>query len=153
MKEKQLFFDVETTGLDPVKNDIVQIAGYIYINGEQKESFNFFSKPINKRNITAGALRTMDKSREQLLKYPDSKKAYRNFISLLDKYIDKYNSKDKFQIIGHNISFDLDFLINWAQKNNDIYLGSYINYTYSFCTLSVYRALAYIGVFPKLSSY
>ena len=35
-----LYVDVETTGLVPGKNDIVQISGLIEINKEVKEEFN-----------------------------------------------------------------------------------------------------------------
>ena len=37
--KKALYFDVETTGLNPYKNDIIQFACLVEINGEVKEEF------------------------------------------------------------------------------------------------------------------
>ena len=43
---KNLWIDLETTGLDVKKHGVVQIAGIVEIDGEIQESFNFFTKPL-----------------------------------------------------------------------------------------------------------
>ena len=53
---KKLYFDCETTGLDPIKNDIIQIAGVIEIDGHNMVDFNFKSKPFNWDAIETKAL-------------------------------------------------------------------------------------------------
>ncbi len=48
--QKLFFFDLETTGLNPVKCAIHQIAGKVIVDGEVKEDFNIHCRPF------AGAL-------------------------------------------------------------------------------------------------
>ena len=50
--KKLLYFDTETTGLDPVRNGIIQIAGIIVIDGEVKEEFNIKMQPHENDEIT-----------------------------------------------------------------------------------------------------
>ena len=42
---KLLWLDTETTGLNKEKCDIIQLAGIVIINGEEKEVFKAFYKP------------------------------------------------------------------------------------------------------------
>lgn len=45
---------------------------------------------------------------------------------MLDKYVSKYDKKDKFFLAGYNnASFDNQFLRAWFLQNNDKYFGSY----------------------------
>lgn len=48
---KLLFFDLETTGVNPGKNGIHQISGMIEIDGVEKEHFNFHVQPNPKAVI------------------------------------------------------------------------------------------------------
>ena len=46
MKQKKvLYFDTETTGRDPIKNDIIQISGIIEWDGREIDRFDFRVKP------------------------------------------------------------------------------------------------------------
>ena len=42
---KLVFFDLETTGVNPGKHGIHQISGQIVIDGDVKESFDFHVRP------------------------------------------------------------------------------------------------------------
>lgn len=45
---------------------------------------------------------------------------------MLDKYVDKYNKKDKFFLVGYNnAAFDNQFLRGFFLQNGDNYFGSY----------------------------
>jgi uncharacterized protein YprB with RNaseH-like and TPR domain len=46
IKQYILFIDIESTGLDPKRNGIIQIAGIIEINGEVKEKFQIFNNLV-----------------------------------------------------------------------------------------------------------
>jgi DNA polymerase III epsilon subunit-like protein len=47
-------------------------------------------------------------------------------IKLFDKYVSKYDKKDKFSFIGYNCNkFDMPFLRKFFEKNNHKYFGSY----------------------------
>jgi DNA polymerase-3 subunit epsilon len=125
---KVLYFDVETSGLDPIKNDIFTIGGIIEINGEVKEEFYFEIQPFSYENISQQALDVNGLKIDDIKKYMTPQEGYKKIISIFSKYINKYNKSDKFTCIGHNVKFDIDFLTQFFLKNNDTYLGSFIDY-------------------------
>ena len=50
-------------------------------------------------------------TREQILAYPPMQQVYQEFVSMLGKYVDKFNKKDKFFLVGYNnAAFDNQFL-------------------------------------------
>jgi len=125
---KILFFDTETTGLDPIKNDILTIGGIIEIDGEVKEEFYLEIQPFSYENISQYALDVNGLKIEDIKKYMTPEEGYRKLKSIFSKYINKYDKKDKFICVGHNVKFDIDFLTNLFLKNGDKYLGSFIDY-------------------------
>ncbi len=145
---KRLFFDTETTGTSP-NATIFQIAGYIEINGEVAETFNIKSAPFSDSEINIEALEVTGVTLEQIQNYQEPKKAYDELISIFDKYIDKYDKKDKFDIIGHNVKFDIEKLIIWAKKCGDNYIGSYLNWKRVFDTLAFTQCLKVAGILPE----
>ncbi len=123
---KLLFFDLETAGLDPRKNGIHQISGCIEIDGLDKEYFDFKVAPNPALEISDEALKISNKTKEEVIAYPSMGIVYKQFIELLGKYVDKYDKKDKFFLVGYNnASFDNQFLREWFIQNNDIYYGSW----------------------------
>ena len=126
---KLLYFDTETTGIDAVKNEIVQIAGLIEVDGTVVEEFNFRCQPTDWDNVDPEALKVTGLTIEELKTYDTPEMAGRELKKVFDKYIDKYNKKDKFYPAGHNVSFDLDFLQAFWKKHVDPYgIGSYQNW-------------------------
>jgi len=123
---KFLFFDLETTGLSCNENGIHQISGCVEVDGEVKENFNYSVAPNPTLKISDEALAISNKTREEVQAYPPMNQVYKQFIDLLGKYVDKYDKKDKFFLIGYNnSSFDNQFLRNWFIQNNDKYFGSW----------------------------
>jgi DNA polymerase-3 subunit epsilon len=125
MKEKLLFFDLETTGLDPVKNAIHQIAIGILIDNELFK-IGFKIKPFNGAIIEQSALDVAGVTKEQILLYPEAIKVYDCIVNILSKHVDKYDKTDKFHLVGYNnASFDNQFLRQFFTQNNDKYFGSW----------------------------
>lgn len=123
---KILFFDLETTGLNPAKNGIHQISGEICIDGETKESFNFHVQPNPNCVIEQEALDVAGVSKEMVLSYPLMCDVYKDFSKMLSKYVDKFNKNDKFFLCGYNnASFDNNFLRGFFLQNGDKYFGSW----------------------------
>ncbi|GHT09077.1 hypothetical protein FACS189426_06380 [Bacteroidia bacterium] len=123
---KLLFFDLETTGINPGKNGIHQISGEIVINGETKERFDFKVQPNPKCLIEQQALDVASVTKEQVLSYPPMDTVYREFVAMLGKYVDKYNKTDKFFLAGYNnAAFDNQFLRGFFLQNSDNYFGSW----------------------------
>lgn len=123
---KLLFFDLETTGTNPGRNGIHQISGQIVIDGKHVQDFDFHVRPNPKAVIEDAALNVGGVTREQVLAYPPMGQVYKEFVAMLDKYVDKYNKKDKFFLVGYNnAAFDNQFLRGVFLQNGDNYFGSY----------------------------
>lgn len=123
---KLLFFDLETTGTNPGRNGIHQISGQIVIDGKHVQDFDFHVQPNPKAVIEDAALNVGGVTREQVLAYPPMGQVYKEFVAMLDKYVDKYNKKDKFFLVGYNnAAFDNQFLRGFFLQNGDNYFGSY----------------------------
>jgi len=128
MGNKVFWFDVETTGLDPMNQDIVQLAFIIEIDDNIVESQNLLMQPFNYVTIDLEALLKQGRTVEEIKTYPDPRKVYKDLISTLEKYVDRYNKLDKFHNAGYNSKFDMDFLKQYFIKNGDPYFGSWFNY-------------------------
>ena len=149
---KILWYDTETTGLTE-NSAMFQISGVIEIDGEVMEEFDIFCHPHEGADISDQALEVTAMTREQLDSFPSPKKAYEELIAIFSKYIDKFDREDKFIIAGQNVKFDIDVLNRFFKRNNDNYLGSFLNYKQVFDTLSIYTALEIADVVPKLENH
>ena len=128
MKGKIFNFDVETTGTDPKKHDIVQLAYVITIDGHVEDKGNMLMQPFDYQSINPEALEVNKLTVEKLKLFPKPGEVYLNLCKMLSKYIDKYDRSDKFHPAGYNVGFDCDFLKEWFLKNNDVYYGSWFNW-------------------------
>lgn len=123
---KLFFLDLETTGVKYWRNSIHQLSGLIEIDGEIKEAFDFNVKPHPKAEIEDEALKIAGITRADLEDYPDFEDVYHEIIKILSRYVDKYNKKDKFFLIGYNnAAFDNNFFRAFFVQNNDDYFGSW----------------------------
>jgi DNA polymerase-3 subunit epsilon len=142
---KVLYFDIEKTGLDPVKNDIIQLAGMVEINGETKEEFFLFSQPFSYENVEQGTLDVHGISIDTIKQFPAPDYLRIRLIKILGKHVDRYNPMDKFYLAGQNIQFDLHFLEENFKKNNDIYFDSWF-WRYCLDLYSLSTILRYKGI-------
>ncbi|MCK5824725.1 MAG: 3'-5' exonuclease [Ichthyobacteriaceae bacterium] len=123
---KLFFYDLETTGTRFWKNGIHQISGAIVIDGDIKERFNLFVKPNPSSLIEIEALNVCNVTEEQIMAYDDMKIVYDKLVKILSRYIDKFDKKDKFHLVGYNnASFDNQFLRAFFVQNKDKYFGSW----------------------------
>ena len=126
---KVLWIDTETTGLDPVKNGIIQLAGIIEIDNVVKEEFDYLIRPFPSDEMSDEALAISGTAKEELLTSPSYISpitVYRQFIVMLSKYVDKFDKNDKFIPAGQNVKFDTDFMRAFFVKNTDKYFGSFV---------------------------
>lgn len=123
---KVVFFDLETTGTLVNKHGIHQLSGAIVVDGEVKEEFDLRVQPNPKAEIIQEALDVAGVTKEQILSYPPMGIVFSSFIAMLDKYVDRFDKKDKFFLAGYNnASFDNQFLRAWFLQNGDKYFGSW----------------------------
>lgn len=149
---KILWYDTETTGLTE-NSAMFQISGVIEIDGKEVEEFDIFCKPHKDADISDQALEVTGVTMEKLESYQSPKDAYEQLVDIFSKYINKFDKEDKFVIAGQNIRFDIDVLNRFFKRNNDNYLGSFLNYKQVFDTLSIYTALEIAEVVPKIENH
>lgn len=124
MDIKRLFIDTETTGLDETKHGIVQVAGIVDINGEVVEEFDFTLKPIDGTLFETRALEVNGLNMSVINGYKPSETVFHLFRQLIKKYIDQYNTKDKYSFLAYNAPFDVKFVRRWFLNHGDKYFGS-----------------------------
>lgn len=66
---KRCYIDVETTGTNPAKHGIIQLAGKIVIDGVEKNSFDFKMKPFPGQEVEEEALKVTGTTREMIEGY------------------------------------------------------------------------------------
>ena len=120
MATVKMFYDLETTGLNPKLHSIHQIAGMFEVDGVIVERFNFKTKPHPKAQIEAAALRIGGVTAEQIQSYPDMIDVYRDFSKMIGKYVLVEDRSDGIYLCGYNNrKFDDVFLLAWFQQNKD----------------------------------
>lgn len=100
LREKLNFtaIDVETTGLDPKQNEIIEVAAVRFRNGEPVERFSSLVKP--KKGVPKFIQFLTHIDPEELKNAPKAEQALQEFF--------KFLGTD--QIVGHNVSFDIGFI-------------------------------------------
>lgn len=115
---KIIFFDTETTGLDPKVNGIHQLAGEIAIGDEVFEKFDFRIKPFKGCKIDPKALEISNTKALDLKKYEKESQIYFLLYEILERHLDYKDKKDKFFLAGWRVpEFDVKFLQAFYERN------------------------------------
>lgn len=123
---KRLYYDLETTGLNPAKHGIHQMAGMVVIDGEIKERFDIRMQPNPKAQFDEQALKIAGITKEQIMTYQPFADGYKQFMAIIEKYVDRFDKKDKLHLVGYNNrGFDDNFLRGLLRQNGNEYFGSY----------------------------
>lgn len=127
---KILFIDTETTGLEPGKHAVIQIAGIIEIDGEVKEEFNFFASPHPGQLYEARALEVNKRTIEEIKGFPPPLETYDALKKIFSKYVSPYTKdvRQRFVIAGHNVAFDYAMMEAFWQKCGDRYWYSWVDF-------------------------
>lgn len=151
-KVKKFIFDLETTGLDPKKNGIIQTAGIISLPGGVKHKFNFKQQLFPGQIVDPVALEITGTTPEMIASYADPTKVYKALINLMSKYVDRYNPQDKFIVMGYNCTFDIGFLRQFFLNNNDKFYGSWFSSYNMIDVHKIFTALRGTGLYPELEA-
>ena len=122
---KEFYCDLETSGLKEDVHGVVQIAGIIKINGQVKAKFDYKVKLMKGDKITLSSIEIHGYSIEEIKSFPSSHRFFNKLLETFNKYIDPYDKKDKFHLVGYNAYFDYKFLRRFFEKNNFKWFGSY----------------------------
>ncbi len=126
MTSKILWLDTETTGTDPARNGMAQIAGIIEIDGKEKDAFNLHVRPFDDDIIDDTALAVNGFTRDELAGFPPPTEVHGTIVEVLSRHVDRYNRKDKLVFAGYNAQFDLNFMHAFFKKCGDSYFGSWV---------------------------
>lgn len=140
---KILWLDVETTGLDHTRNEILTMSGIVEIGGMIVEEFDFKLRPTIIDDIDE-ALKVNGITVEEALLFPPPKEACDGLTAVMAKYVDKYNKDDKFILAGQNVQFDKNFLRSLWTKQQDKYFGSWF-WHHTLDTMTAAMMMQYIG--------
>lgn len=97
---KLLFFDLETTGVKFWRNGIHQIGGIVDIDGQEVERFDIRLAPNPAATIEQEALDVAGVTLEQVKSYQPMEDGYRQLVSILSKYVNKFDKRDKMYLVG-----------------------------------------------------
>lgn len=126
---KELYIDVETTGLDPVRNGIWQIAAIIIKNGNEEASLCTKIAVFGNDQIDDEALKMSGFTEAELrtigLDMKDPKFVHQKLCGVLSCFVDRFDRRDKMHFVAYNARFDMDFMRAWFKKARDDYFGSY----------------------------
>ena len=141
---KVAWIDCETTGLDPQKHGIIQLALIVEIDHAVVERAEFMMNPVGKE-FDEGALRINGYTKEALDAYPPSLGQKAKIEEFFAKFVEKFDKNDKFIAAGYNVAFDLDFLKQLWQDSGDKYFYSWFEHA-AIDVYEAHRMLEWIGV-------
>lgn len=107
------YIDTETTGVDPDRHGIIQIAGFIIRDGREVERFDFMARPFPGQEIDESALRVNGYTREEIAALPDPSIAFGSLYEILTL------RDEKPALVGWNVRFDYDFLCEFFRRNGN----------------------------------
>lgn len=133
---KVLYFDCETTGVDPNRHGLIQLGQIIEVDGQVVSENVWNIQPFKGDEIVDEALVVNRIHRDDLF---DNEKrlpveaAWHDIQKSWDQVVDKFNPRDKFVLAGYNVdAFDQQFLRRFIAKvtPNDKYsvAGCYLGH-------------------------
>jgi DNA polymerase-3 subunit epsilon len=152
---KVLWFDLETTGTEHWRHGITQMAGMVEINGEIMDEFNILIEPDDSVQIEDEALEISGTTREEISEHDSELDAYDQMINVFERYIDRYDTEDKFWVGGYNCQFDIDFLGQFWDRNQrkNQYLGSYLKRSHVLDPYAMVNVLVFQGTIEPLDNH
>lgn len=123
---KYLFCDVETSGLDPSRHAVIQLAGLIDIDGEVVEEFDFRMQPFPGQTLSNESLELNGITLEQMKKFPKPMVVYNELMTVFNKHVSRFDKTDKFFLVGYNSNFDDTFIRQFFKNCGDDFYGSFI---------------------------
>lgn len=106
--ESYVVIDTETTGLDPSKDELIEVAALKICNGEIADSFQSLLRPNQK--VSSFVTQLTGITNEMLANAPCAEELWNDFLEFVGDNI----------IIGHNVRFDINFIYDCSVKYQGI---------------------------------
>jgi len=145
------WLDLETTGTDPNKHDIIEIAMILEKDGVEVARGEWKCKPHPGTFLSQSAAQTTGLTREIIETYPDPQRVCSEVLGFLDKHLVNYEKGCRYILAGYCISFDWEFLRTWISRefDNDDRQFWYRFYAHTIC---VRQTACEAGVAGNLSN-
>jgi len=142
---RRMWIDVETTGLSPFKNGVVQLA--ILVEDKKTkvvDKLELTMRPFEGWEYDPKALEINGRSKTEIMNYQAEQKAFTKILKFLSKQFGK--DKTKFSFSGYNSPFDMKFIQALFRRNTDLRFDFYFNY-YDVDTYALVKILNLEGIF------
>lgn len=141
MRNKLLFLDTETGGLDPLKHDLLSVGLVVWTDGEitarkevlikgQPERCNTEALAVNRIDLESHNSQALDKA-----------EAVREILNFLEEHFDKF----PVIVAGHNVGFDIAFLRQLFHSQ-----GFDFDHYFSHRSIDTSSILQYLGLLQNL---
>jgi DNA polymerase III subunit epsilon len=122
---KYCFMDIETTGTDPLRHGVFQIAGIIRY-GRVRDTFKFNCDVFKETEFDEkGMLESNGFTPKQIMQFPDPFEIYQKLTAKFGEHVGKFDKQDKMLFLGYGAEFDYKFMRQWFIDNGDQYFGSW----------------------------
>lgn len=134
---KKCFIDTETTGLDPNKHHLHQVAAIIVNeDGKELDRINLRFKP-KVWVYEDSALENCNITPDEILgRSLTSGEAFDKFIVFLEYHVNRFDKKDKLHFVAYNTQFDETFIRKWFDHHYNDFYGAYF-WTPAICIQKV----------------
>lgn len=114
---KILYYDLETTGLNPKQHAPIQFAGLLEINGEIVSELDYTMKPYPNDLVDAKALEVNGRTMTEIDTFADPTDVLGWICERLQKHVDTRDRQDGIFLCGYNnVHFDDEFMREWFLK-------------------------------------
>ena len=103
LKQRYIAFDVETTGLSPMNDKIIEVGAVLFENGEITKRYSTLVNPEVSVPYSATAVNHI--TNEMVKDAPKEKVVYAELVDFLGDALNQQTA-----ICAHNASFDMNFL-------------------------------------------
>lgn len=149
--KKILWVDLETTGLDYKKHGIISLAMLVEIEGKVVDEAYFEMCPTGKK-AEKEALELNGYTFEQIRSFRPWEQVRLDVLAFLGKYVNNYDSSDKYILAGQNVSFDCDMMNAYFKFCGDDYWFSWVKSGFYLDTYRILPFLQYTGKVPVLEN-
>ena len=124
--KKQLWLSIDTSGPKP-DHEIIRLGILVVVNKENVHQEAILLAPGKEKYVDPEWIKkTHGREVEEVVLYPRAFDQFHNFLGILNRFIDRYNSLDKFIPCGFQINRTLTYLENLFTGFNNKFLYSYL---------------------------
>ena len=119
---RRLYIDTETTGLDPTKHAIHQIAARLVVNGEEEARFVCRLDPFTYPwvvEVEDEALAISGRTMADLTLAAGQDEVFGKFIDFLNVFVNPDEKESRVIFAGYNTPFDRPFVQAWFDANEE----------------------------------